>query len=273
MKRKNELRLEADIDALASLGEGEIDTSEIPEAKDWRGAIRGRFHRGAAGGVKVLLKDRESKRLRKSFRAWVAGLWRPYQRVRNFAKTIDPSHSAKLSQASEDAWTELVRRFHRLIMFTIKRSLLRWGGIESPDLIDDLTQVVYVRLFTALGNQPFSESGTLLPYVRAVAQRVALEHSREHHRQHPAASSRVKTTADVPDGASQLPDDLTEALGQLAKAAKKASERDRLLLRFYLHGLTASQISELPHIKMTESEVKASLARFIRPLQGIKSQT
>jgi len=273
MKRKNELRLEEEIAALAAVEEGEIDTSEIPEVKDWSGAIRGRFHRDAAGGVRILLKDRESKRLRTSFRAWLAELSRPGQRVPNFAKTLDPSHSAKLPQASEDAWTELVRRFHRPIMFTIMRSLSPCGGAASSDLIDDVTQEVYMKLFAELGNQPIRVERALFGYVRAVAQKVALEHSREHYRHHSATGSRVQTTADLPDASPGLADELPEVLADLEKAAKKASERDRLLLRFYLHGFTASQISELPHIKMSESEVKESLARLFRLLEGTKSQT
>ena len=36
---------EAEIDALAALSEDEIDTSDIPEVRDWSGAKRGMFYR------------------------------------------------------------------------------------------------------------------------------------------------------------------------------------------------------------------------------------
>jgi uncharacterized protein (DUF4415 family) len=53
MKRKltktetSELEAErrAEIDALAALSEDEIDTSDIPEVRDWSGAKRGMFYR------------------------------------------------------------------------------------------------------------------------------------------------------------------------------------------------------------------------------------
>ena len=35
---------QAEIDALMAMSEDEIDTSDIPEATDWSGAIRGMFH-------------------------------------------------------------------------------------------------------------------------------------------------------------------------------------------------------------------------------------
>ncbi len=36
---------EAELDALAELSDHEIDTSDIPEARDWSGAMRGAFYR------------------------------------------------------------------------------------------------------------------------------------------------------------------------------------------------------------------------------------
>jgi uncharacterized protein (DUF4415 family) len=36
---------QAEIDALAALSDDEIDTSDIPEVRDWSGAERGKFYR------------------------------------------------------------------------------------------------------------------------------------------------------------------------------------------------------------------------------------
>jgi DNA-binding NarL/FixJ family response regulator len=38
-------RIAAELKALADLPDSEIDTSDIPEVTDWRGAVRGRFQR------------------------------------------------------------------------------------------------------------------------------------------------------------------------------------------------------------------------------------
>jgi uncharacterized protein (DUF4415 family) len=40
-----EARRQAEIEALAALSDDEIDTSDIPEVRDWSGAKRGMFYR------------------------------------------------------------------------------------------------------------------------------------------------------------------------------------------------------------------------------------
>jgi uncharacterized protein (DUF4415 family) len=44
-KDKAAAKREAELKALASLSDADIDTGDIPEVTDWRGAVRGKFYR------------------------------------------------------------------------------------------------------------------------------------------------------------------------------------------------------------------------------------
>ena len=44
-KDKAAAKRKAELKALASLSDADIDTSDIPEVTDWRGAVRGKFYR------------------------------------------------------------------------------------------------------------------------------------------------------------------------------------------------------------------------------------
>ena len=44
-KDKAAAKHKAELKALASLSDADIDTSDIPEVTDWRGAVRGKFYR------------------------------------------------------------------------------------------------------------------------------------------------------------------------------------------------------------------------------------
>lgn len=44
-KDKTATKRKAELKALAALSEKDIDTSDIPEVTDWRGAVRGKFYR------------------------------------------------------------------------------------------------------------------------------------------------------------------------------------------------------------------------------------
>jgi uncharacterized protein (DUF4415 family) len=45
----------AEIAALAAMGDDDVDTSDIPEITDWRGAVRGRFYRPVKSLVTIRL--------------------------------------------------------------------------------------------------------------------------------------------------------------------------------------------------------------------------
>ena len=61
------------MDALASLPNDQIDTTDIPEIRDWSGAVRGLFHMSAAERSKAL-KELRSRRSEDAH----AGEWTKY---------------------------------------------------------------------------------------------------------------------------------------------------------------------------------------------------
>ncbi len=53
MKKVVSKKLEAEIKALESISDDEIDLEEMPEVLDWSNAVRGKFYRPATKSVKI----------------------------------------------------------------------------------------------------------------------------------------------------------------------------------------------------------------------------
>jgi uncharacterized protein (DUF4415 family) len=76
-KEKDKARLKAELAALEAMPDEEIDTSDLPEVTDWRGAVRGRFYRPVKKAI--------SLRMDADVLAWFRSLGGKYQSRMNEA--------------------------------------------------------------------------------------------------------------------------------------------------------------------------------------------
>ena len=76
-KDKGAAKLQTELKALAALPDEAIDTSDIPEVTDWRGAVRGKFYRP--------VKKPISLRVDADVLAWFRSLGEKYQSRMNEA--------------------------------------------------------------------------------------------------------------------------------------------------------------------------------------------
>src|ERR1700739_1058020 len=84
-------------------------------------------------------------------------------------------------ERNEDAWVELMRRYHLLIVKVSSRTIRRWFQ-PTPSLLDDLFKDVLVKIcaneFRALRELEWRHDGTLRGLLQVVSSTVAQDHLR-----------------------------------------------------------------------------------------------
>ena len=84
-------------------------------------------------------------------------------------------------ERNEDAWIELMRRYHLLIVKIASRTIRRWFQ-PTPSLLDDLFKDVLVKIcankFRALRELEWRHEGTLRGLLQVVASTVAQDYLR-----------------------------------------------------------------------------------------------
>lgn len=84
-------------------------------------------------------------------------------------------------ERNEDAWVELMRRYHLLIVKVSSRTIRRWFQ-PTPSLLDDLFEEVLVKIcaneFRALRELEWRHEGTLRGLLQVVSSTVAQDYLR-----------------------------------------------------------------------------------------------
>ena len=92
-KDKATAKREAELKALVALSEEEINTSDLPEVTDWRGAVRGRFYRP--------VKEPISIRVDADVLAWFRAQGEKYQsRINDALRTYMVQHQRRVAHRS-----------------------------------------------------------------------------------------------------------------------------------------------------------------------------
>lgn len=89
--------------------------------------------------------------------------------------------------ADEAAYEELVERHVRLVGSVI------WRGTSDPEVVDDLVQETFLRVFRALPH--FDRRARLSTWIFTIAHRIAIDHRRKQGRAIEAAGSRSEVDA------------------------------------------------------------------------------
>jgi RNA polymerase sigma-70 factor (ECF subfamily) len=291
-----ELTLLAALDSVHA----DVDTSEIAEIHDWSRAVRGKFY-----GASV----RKPSRLSKFKAGLLSALRRPrvadapgpsskdisravlgassnvasHENVQYSQMAIPQLIAVGISESSEEAWSEFVRRSQPLIKAVITKAVRRFGNV-SHTLVDDLTQDVYLKLcadnFRALRSVEILQENAFWGFLKVMATHTVQDYRRS------AAAFRT--------GAAREPEwlEADRVLPEHAPSSVASSELERRILLekidtilntlsrepnfardraifwlYYRQGLPAKEIAALPDIKLSVKGVESVLLRLTRQLK------
>jgi RNA polymerase sigma-70 factor (ECF subfamily) len=178
--------------------------------------------------------------------------------------------------SDQEAWTEFMRRFHRLIAGVVSRTARRWG-VFSTDAIEDLVQDVYVKLCTErqrmLRGRHASHPNAVYGYIKVMAANLVQDHFKARHALKRGSGRAGQSLATVetparPDGhGGRERIERMVLLGQIDRILKGAGfsrEEQVLFWLYYRQGFTATGITDSPGVKLTVKGVESLLLRMSR---------
>ena len=181
-------------------------------------------------------------------------------------------------ERNEDAWLELMRRYHLLIVKVASRTIRRWFQ-PTPSLLDDLFEEVLVKIcaneFRALRELEWRHEGTLRGLLQVVSSTVAQDYLRRcltqsrslhleqqleefvHDRQLGGTLSAVEHKI--------LLRQLASRLAQLIPHGPNRTRDIAMFLPYYGYRVTAAELARLYHLgtKTVESKL-LRLSRLAR---------
>lgn len=268
MRRLRRKNANKELSALARLNDRAIDTSEIPEIKDWSNAIVGRFYK--SGEQRIFPRSLNAG----TFAGNVLVELESANIQRADATEITELTTGEIVKAcikgTPEAWSEFIRRFHRLIAAVVTRTSRQWG-VQSPENSEEFIQEVYLRLwaddFRLLRTYQEDHESAFLGYVKRIAANVVHDHLRRVGSHMLEASA--KAIYEVNDAAKEAPGTASsqerkvffDEIDRILKAT--ASEDERVIFWLhYQHGLTASEIAATPTTNLTAKGVESLLRRL-----------
>ena len=280
-------QMNEEIAALARLKDSDIDTSDAAEISDWSEAFVGKFYhsdrRTIRGAPSPDAEDwtstppsREINRQENRLVHLPASAAFSSSGSFNYFTMSSQELVAECVGGRGEAWQEFFHRYSRLITSVVIRMARQWGD-TSPELINDLTQEVYLNL--ANDNcrllktfEPVHENA-VVGYLKAITANVALGYFRAIHAAKRGSGGNIEDTvyldaAPVDISSTREPEMMVmmEEIDQILK--EKASERDLAIFRLHYHqGLTAKEIAAMPAVQLTVKGVESVLHRLIQVLR------
>jgi RNA polymerase sigma-70 factor (ECF subfamily) len=197
-------------------------------------------------------------------------------------KGMSPEQLALVCSESRDAgaWEEFVHRFHRVIASAALRTARRWNE-NSPHLIDEVVQEVYLKLFSddarLLREFKSKHPDAVYGYLKVLTVNVAHDYFKASHaakRGGGETPESVEFSDDTPSSRS-APANLERAvlLSEIDDCLSKhipRTEFPRSRLIFWLYyrvGLSAAAIASYPTVGLTTKGVESVLLRLTRLLR------
>jgi RNA polymerase sigma-70 factor (ECF subfamily) len=184
-----------------------------------------------------------------------------------------------LSSDDQELWQKFVRRTQPLIANVIINTLRRWRE-PSPNLVDDLVQETFLKLFAndrkALRGIRNAYENTIFGYLKVVASNVTCDHFRQPKNKVPEVELTDVIVPPSPDGFDRiqfvrLKEKIQDCLDGLSSS--ETYKRDQIIFwLYYEQGYTAKEISLLPPIGLSVKGVESTLLRLTRLIKesGIK---
>jgi len=292
-----------EIKALAALKDVDIDTSAIPEVKDWSDALQGRFCRQIHRQVTILLDNSVPswpsvaetcispasvasvaavERAQRDNRQPIAKLSRPgaadtrirppFSAAGDCARMDNRQLITEVSMNNAIAAEEFVRRFQPMIANVVSRTAHHWGKI-SASLVDDLIQDVFLKIFDSLPrilkNIHRNHESAMLSIIRVIAMNVVNDNFKMRNAMKRGVEiiepMKIPETSAYDASVDTIERHILFAeIDQLLKE-KGVSTRDlEIFWLYYGEGCNAEEISQLPVSKLTAKGVESILTRLTK---------
>jgi len=178
-----------------------------------------------------------------------------------------------LSSEGEEHWCKFVRRTQPLIANVIINTVRHWRE-PSPNLIDDLIQETFLKLFAndrkALRNIKNEYENTLFGYLKVVASNVARDHFRQTENKVEEVGLEDTVVPPSPDGLDRIAFNRLKDKIQMQLRSLSATTRERdesIFWLYYEQGYTAKEIADIPAIGLTIKGVESTLLRLTRVIR------
>jgi RNA polymerase sigma factor (sigma-70 family) len=178
------------------------------------------------------------------------------------------------------AWEEFIRRFHPLIAAVVRRTARRWGN-DSPELVDDLIQEIYLKIYVdrkrLLGEFKPQHPNAFYGFLAVITAHLVDDYfrsrlSQKHGSGQPEASIDESTAVANSAATNRPAEDVFRNL-QLSEVERALSscvggaEPERDLTIFWLYykdGVSAAAIARLPSILLNVKGVESVIHRLTR---------
>lgn len=159
----------------------------------------------------------------------------------------------------EEAYTEVVRRYQRLIRHVLQRYL------TDPEAVQEVTQDTFLRAFRALpGFRGDSKLSTWLSRI-AISQAVSRLRSRKYAAWDPIEDTLARWETDLHDSEKAL--EKQESSRLLRQAVQRLNPNDATALElFYFREQSIEEIGQITG--WTATNIKSRLSRARQRLQG-----
>lgn len=175
------------------------------------------------------------------------------------------------SPEDQELWQKFVRRTQPLIANVIINTLRRWRE-PAPNLVDDLIQDTYLKLFAndrkALRGIRNEHENAIFGYLKVTASNTTIDHFRQPKNNVPELELTEPVVPPLPDGFDQIQfarfkDTIQTRLESLS--ASDTCQRDQAIFwLYYEQGYTAKEIALLPNMKLSVKGVESTLLRLVK---------
>lgn len=274
----------------------DVDISKIAEIQDWSRAVRGKLYGASIKGDSHFSRPQASvppqvvTDASSTSRAVLgaSGNVASHGSVQYPQMAIPQLVALGISESSEEAWTEFVRRSQPLIKAVITRTVRRFGNV-SHNLVDDLTQNVYLNLcannFRALRNFEILHEKAFFGFLKVMATHMVQDYFRSAHalkmgggrELEPPEAERVLLEHAPSSVGSSGPERkiLLDEIDTILKTHEHEPNfaRDRAVFwLYYNEGITAKAIADLPDVKLSVKGVESTLLRLTRQIKSALTQ-
>lgn len=170
------------------------------------------------------------------------------------------------SPEDQELWQTFVRRTQPLIANVIINTLRRWRE-PAPNLVDDLIQETYLKLFAndrkALRGIRNEHENAIFGYLKVTASNTTIDYFRQPKNNVPELELTDPVVPPLPDGFDRIR--FAQLKDKIQDCLQNFSSRDRTIFwLYYEQGYTAKEISLLPHMELGIKGVESTLQRLIK---------
>ena len=178
---------------------------------------------------------------------------------------------------NDEAWEEFVSRVGKPISLTVMRTAALWGEL-SQSLVEDLTQVVYLKLWEdgrlLLRDFAIQHPEAILGYIKKTAANATHDYFKHGHSQSSGGDKPHVSTSDVDLEGGKEVDGSQEKiafgvfLNEIDDHLKRSwtgpdQERDRMIFWLYFRqGMSTKEIASMPTIGLSTKGVGSVIERL-----------